>query len=49
MGDYSMVRLHKKTDQKVVRLQKKMNKDQLSHINKGEVIDIAVTEKLDEQ
>lgn len=47
MSEHTMVRLRKTTDKKVVKLQKKMNQERLTHINKGETIDIAVTEKLE--
>lgn len=49
MTDDTHIRIQKSTDKKIQRLQKRMNKNRLSKINKGEVVDIAVTEKLEEK
>ena len=42
MAEFSMVRLRRVTNRKLVKLQEKINNNQLSLKNKGEIIDMGM-------
>ena len=46
---YNFIRVKKSTDEKVLKLQDKLNRGSLTHVNKGEVVDVAVTDKLEKK
>lgn len=48
MADFKMVRIRNQTNRKLEKLQAQINRVELTHKNKGEIIDIALTARLEE-